>query len=226
MQIVIFGRPTNTSVGVVDQRLPQQCYLQYTIVVVVGIVQRLHLLRVFRSAPPRQRWHRSCARHQRPSPHHNPNPPSSAMSDPPVRWIIPHICVKGAGSSEVNGEYKLTGLWNDRAPVWSKTSDDGEIIVIYRDRQPDGLTFWYIEQQKGVYAQSYAQSLGTWEASHDQPKPTVFYCIIECDDLIFDEASTSGFRAAPPKYSFGDENDTHWRACKRGVEPCPKIELV
>ena len=175
---------------------------------------------------PRQRWHRSCARHQRPSPHHNPNPPSSAMSDPPVRWIIPHICVKGAGSSEVNGEYKLTGLWNDRAPVWSKTSDDGEIIVIYRDRQPDGLTFWYIEQQKGVYAQSYAQSLGTWEASHDQPKPTVFYCIIECDDLIFDEASTSGFRAAPPKYSFGDENDTHWRACKRGVEPGPKIELV
>ena len=67
------------------------------------------------------------------------------MSVPPVRWILPYLQVTGAGSPEVNGVYEVTGQWHGRAPVWSKTSADGA-TVIYRDRQGDGLTFWYIER--------------------------------------------------------------------------------
>ncbi|EJK59995.1 hypothetical protein THAOC_19727, partial [Thalassiosira oceanica] len=45
--------------------------------------------------------------------------------------------------------------------------------------------------------------------------------LCECEKLIFDEASTTGFRVAPPKYNFGDVDDPEWRACRGGVEPGP-----
>mmetsp|Transcript_21151 Transcript_21151/g.47723 ORF Transcript_21151/g.47723 Transcript_21151/m.47723 type:complete len:143 (+) Transcript_21151:275-703(+) len=142
------------------------------------------------------------------------------MSVPPIRrWILPHILVTGAGSPEVNGVYKLTGKWHDRAPVWSKTSD-GVTIIIYRDRQWDGLTFWYIQRRTSDW-NPQATSLGTWNGI-----PSVFYSLCECEKLIFDEASTTGFRVAPPKYNFGDVDDPEWRACRGGVEPGPKIELI
>ena len=143
------------------------------------------------------------------------------MSQPPVRWILPYLRVTGAGSPEVNGVYEVTGQWHDRAPVWSKTSADGLTIIIYRDRQePDGLTFWYIERRHDRLDPEVT-SLSTWDF-----KPSVFYSLAECSNLNFDEASNAGFRVAPPNYNFGDEDDPWWRACKGGVEPGPKIELV
>ncbi|EJK51583.1 hypothetical protein THAOC_29232, partial [Thalassiosira oceanica] len=102
----------------------------------------------------------------------------------PVRWILPNISVTGAGSSEANGVYELTGQWHDRAPIWSKTSDDGSTIIIYRDRQFDGLTFWYIQRRTSDW-NPQAKSLGTWNGI-----PSVFYSLCECEKLIFDEAST------------------------------------
>ena len=144
------------------------------------------------------------------------------MSEP-VRWILPYLQVTGAESPDIDGVYEVTGQWLHRAPVWSKTSADGETIVIYRDRQGDGLTFWYIERRHDDWQESAeATSLSTWDCC----KPSVFYCLAECSNLNFEEATNAGFRVAPPKYNFGEKNDPWWRACEGGVEPGPKIEQI